>query len=1479
MQIVTLGTTFTAPVLTNEFSLVVTSDISFEWDICATNYWLEVAEPEHGSIVGAESGWHPAYSRVILEPVADEGYHFAGWTGDMADCALDGDMLAVEMRGPKSIGAEFAFDIVAVIDGISPVSPSEDDAIILQGRAESGTAQEYLWRAVNMASGKASVIGRAQVCRAKLPMGEWRLEFVAKDLFGAWSAPASRDVTVSATTAAPDLQIARADVSFVDSLGLPTSHVKTGDAVAVRAVVVNRGAARLQNGAMVYLCDGIIPVADLAGLSRSDSRVIAQGTVSPLGAGRSQTVEFAWDVGRNAVGAVRAYDDGPNAFTVAVVPVGDAAQERTIENNLASMMLEIGESGESPSAMLRASANCHDQIWEGEEYSVSGYVWYERNEYRAMMAGASVLLSIDGEVVDETLTDAYGFYVCSFVAPPAGSHEAVIKAIDGTVVYSGACEFSSLERQGSGESGGEGAEPGIDVPVLRGANIAVAAVECTGVEVRRESAAAYAAYVDEDVGVRATILNTGDVAVTNGFVVSFLMTPEVGGSASQVDVAIADEILPGGTIVVACPETLTPQDEMRWVVRVVADAEDAVLEYSETDNSGRVWLAVEERRPNLVVTGISLSDQRPCDGTDEVVNVHVRNVGSAPVTESFAVELSVGDADRRMIVDGGLPVGGEATVETLVRLYDWMTRIVATADADGVIAEDDESDNSYSRTVLVYPVEANVSPVALSASTYPRAGQTCVLTATFRNDGGTAYSGGTAAFYDGDSAIGEGAVGPIAWKGGTGQATCAWTPAGNDDHSVRVVLDGKTYTVKFSKTPPPDLRVVADDISFEPGTPSAGEAVRFRAMVRNVGSSMPATDVSVAFSVAASDGIYRALTTMKVPTIAAGGSVAVDADMPFVVEQGVYSVQVAVCDGEGREADPADNLAVRTFGVNMPVASATAEATCIVGDTITLDGTGSTGATGFRWTLLEAPTGGISDVSGCTSAVASFVPHVAGVYRFALVVSDGTHESAPAECVVIIDRVRVAATASSGGAVSHDGEAVYAAGAVVVFEAIPETHYHFVGWTGDVDGCEAVGDLRLAVVMDCNRTIYAEFALDEIPVGEAANAPRLEWFSDGAAAWFGEWSADAADGEHAARSGAIGDNSSSVLGVKLHGAGMLAFDWRSSCEAKYDALRLEVDGKLLRNISGETGWKNVTVELGVGDHEVRWVYAKGRSRSEGQDAVWLDNVSWTPAGVPTLAEALGDFEWVTDGDVSWTAIRNEYAYEGDSFAYADGLGDYEYASLRTTVSGAGRLVFRWAVSCEYWCDWFDFMVDGEVMEMLTGETDWLEVSVDLADGPHEFEWVYWKDEMDDGELAGTNCAMLDYVQWFPAVEEPPVVSEETVSEFFAWLKEHRRLDATDTVGDAAALVADKTPVSAKGMTLYQEFVAGTNPDDENDVFTAEIKVSADGVSVTPHPNLGDKRVYTLLGRKTLGGSADDWVEVRAGEEANYNFFKVTVDIK
>ena len=449
----------------------------------------------------------------------------------------------------------------------------------------------------------------------------------------------------------------------------------------------------------------------------------------------------------------------------------------------------------------------------------------------------------------------------------------------------------------------------------------------------------------------------------------------------------------------------------------------------------------------------------------------------------------------------------------------------------------------------------------------------------------------------------------------------------------------------------------------------------------------------------------------------------------------------------------------------------------------------------------------------------------------------------------------------------------------VMLAPVPVDHYHFTGWTGDTEGCREETNGWLFVTMDRPRTIGAKFEIDDISLGEAVNASALEWTTSGDDAWVGVWSAAAADGVHAARSGAIGDNEETRLAVALEGAGTLSFDWRASCEEKYDAVRLEVDGELVRVLSGETGWTNVVIELGFGEHEISWIYMKGRSKSAGEDAVWLDNVVWTEVPLPTLADALGDFKWETDGSAFWTAIRSGYSFEGDSMAIAETPGDLGESVLRTTVSGAGRIVFRWAVFCEEYYDWLYFAVDGEVMEMTTGETDWETVNVDLGDGEHVLEWIYWKDEIDEEGLVGADCAMLDWVQWYPKGGEPPDVNDQSLDEFFAWLKEYHQIPENGGRELAQAAIAERRCAFGKSATLYEEFVAKTNPENIDDVFKAKIEFVDDSPVVTPDPYYPELRKYTTLGKKSLDDPTEEWVEVKDGEENNYNFFKVTVEMK
>ena len=84
------------------------------------------------------------------------------------------------------------------------------------------------------------------------------------------------------------------------------------------------------------------------------------------------------------------------------------------------------------------------------------------------------------------------------------------------------------------------------------------------------------------------------------------------------------------------------------------------------------------------------------------------------------------------------------------------------------------------------------------------------------------------------------------------------------------------------------------------------------------------------------------------------------------------------------------------------------------------------------------------------------------------------------------------------------------------------------------------------------------------------------------------------------------------------------------------------------------------------------------------------------------------------------------------------------------------------------------------------------------------------------------------------------------------------------------------------MFVWQDYVAGTDPTDPSSVFTASITFDA----ATGDPVIGwspvlsaaeaAKRKYTVFGKVRLNDA--DWTEVD-GDEADYNFFKVRVEMK
>ena len=110
---------------------------------------------------------------------------------------------------------------------------------------------------------------------------------------------------------------------------------------------------------------------------------------------------------------------------------------------------------------------------------------------------------------------------------------------------------------------------------------------------------------------------------------------------------------------------------------------------------------------------------------------------------------------------------------------------------------------------------------------------------------------------------------------------------------------------------------------------------------------------------------------------------------------GVYVVSLVVNDASVDSAP--DSMTVTTVN-SRPVADAGEDQQRSVGETVELDGSGSSDADfdalAFRWSLTAVPPGSTAGLSGADGAAPTLVPDALGTYVAQLVVNDGTVDSA-----------------------------------------------------------------------------------------------------------------------------------------------------------------------------------------------------------------------------------------------------------------------------------------------------------------------------------------------------------------------------------------------------------------------------------------------------------------------------------------------------
>jgi hypothetical protein len=259
----------------------------------------------------------------------------------------------------------------------------------------------------------------------------------------------------------------------------------------------------------------------------------------------------------------------------------------------------------------------------------------------------------------------------------------------------------------------------------------------------------------------------------------------------------------------------------------------------------------------------------------------------------------------------------------------------------------------------------------------------------------------------------------------------------------------------------------------------------------------------------------------------------------------------------------------------------------------------------------------------------------------------------------------------------------------------------------------------------------------------------------------------------------------------------------------------------------------------------------------------------------SLAEAMDVPLWtVTTDDANPWLVDSGVSRSGGSSARSGRIGAEETSSIRTAVEGAGTLSFLWRASCEdgpdydLW-DYLAVLVDGVDVKHIDGDSGWQHVSLKIkGSGTHTIEWVYSKDYI-DGDDVGEDCGWVDGVTWTSDHGDSGVP--------VSWLENLGAVSDSAASDGLLTEIANADP-DGDGFTTAEEYVIGTDPNDASSTFTASIEVVDGKPVVTYAPELTGERKYTKWGKRSLSDEWESWEEVREGEEANYKFFKVTVEM-
>ncbi len=152
----------------------------------------------------------------------------------------------------------------------------------------------------------------------------------------------------------------------------------------------------------------------------------------------------------------------------------------------------------------------------------------------------------------------------------------------------------------------------------------------------------------------------------------------------------------------------------------------------------------------------------------------------------------------------------------------------------------------------------------------------------------------------------------------------------------------------------------------------------------------------------------------------------------------------------------------------------------------------------------------------------------------------------------------------------------------------------------------------------------------------------------------------------------------------------------------------------------------------------------------------------------SLREALDtdEFTLATFGAGEWFG-QPTVSFDGEDSARSPALGGRGNATMQTFAEGPGQLTFRWRCSCADGIDFARFESNGTIAAIITGESDWAEVSVALSPGVNRLRWTYARNSAApvgaDAAWVDTLAMTYSYGDWRAAEFSAADAADDAVS--------------------------------------------------------------------------------------------------------------------